>query len=320
MKIQAIPLYRHSTSGPHLRQEADQTVREAKYVSSRHGAKPLFSAHEIQNLGKTSVTLMGDTLIENPEVTGPSVGAEQQPSSDSATGKDFQPKGVVRNLLEGHYEGVADLRLRINFHEEIQAIEEQAQLEAAEMGAERIIDAVSTNIDELLESFHLSEEGTNLVKEILASFDESVTMLVGSSSGVASEYPEELETQIRMAFETMIKSLQSTLVTVEPAKPPEDVPKILTLRTLSYAQELPGESASKMPVNPEDLQPSSTSEQELMLDAFFGELRESFETSLGDLLQAVRESEVMPELSEPRGKGVAYKKFLAIYNEINGLL
>jgi hypothetical protein len=31
-------------------------------------------------------------------------------------------RGVIRNLLSGHYKGVADVRLRINFHDELQAL------------------------------------------------------------------------------------------------------------------------------------------------------------------------------------------------------
>ncbi|GAG28055.1 unnamed protein product [marine sediment metagenome] len=41
---------------------------------------------------------------------------------------------------------------------------------------------------------------------------------------------------------------------------------------------------------------------------------------MDDLTTAVSAANVLPPLSEPNGNGVAYDKFLAIYNEMRGIV
>jgi len=41
---------------------------------------------------------------------------------------------------------------------------------------------------------------------------------------------------------------------------------------------------------------------------------------MDDLTTAVSAVSVLPPLSEPNGNGVAYNKFLAIYNEMRGIV
>ena len=55
---------------------------------------------------------------------------------NSIAGNEDEPKdsstGVVRNLMEGHYRGVADVRLRINFNEQIQHVSTQKTIETVQ--------------------------------------------------------------------------------------------------------------------------------------------------------------------------------------------
>jgi hypothetical protein len=55
------------------------------------------------------------------------------------------------------------------------------------------------------------------------------------------------------------------------------------------------------------------------LESYVAGLEAAFEAAMGDLLGAFDGVVVQPELSEPNGNGVAYDKFLAIYNEMRGL-
>jgi len=57
-----------------------------------------------------------------------------------------EQKGVIRNLLEGHFKGVADVRLRINHFEELSAIE-NSQLKSV---VTENIDNVSSPITETI--------------------------------------------------------------------------------------------------------------------------------------------------------------------------
>ena len=63
----------------------------------------------------------------------------------------------------------------------------------------------------------------------------------------------------------------------------------------------------------------STDAPELPWQTFIEDLQSAFTTATNELTQAFAEVRILPELSEPNGNGVAYEKFLAIYNELRGL-
>jgi len=46
------------------------------------------------------------------------------------------------------------------------------------------------------------------------------------------------------------------------------------------------------------------------------ELSTAFEAAKDELIEALNGFQLLPELSEPRGNGVAYENFLAIYNQM----
>jgi len=52
------------------------------------------------------------------------------------------------------------------------------------------------------------------------------------------------------------------------------------------------------------------------VEAFLGGLIASFDAALAELVEGMRTTQVLPELSPPNGNGKAYAKFLAIYNEL----
>ena len=123
---------------------------------------------------------------------------------NQAVQDDEKAKGVIRLLQEGHFKGVADVRLRINFFDELTAL-------------------------------GLVETQGNAAPE-------------GTSEALRNEPP------------------------VEPVAPDELSSEAIVLN------ELAGETA-----------------------------------------EAPTETKTLPELSPPSGKGVAYAKFLAIYNEMLGV-
>ena len=61
-----------------------------------------------------------------PSVPDPVQAVPKAPEiENSAEGQ----KGVLRLLQEGHFKGVSDVRLRINFHDEISAMESEQLME-----------------------------------------------------------------------------------------------------------------------------------------------------------------------------------------------
>jgi len=55
------------------------------------------------------------------------------------------------------------------------------------------------------------------------------------------------------------------------------------------------------------------------LQSYIEELESAFEAAMEELIGGLGEVQILPELSEPSGNGVAYEKFLAIYNELRGI-
>jgi hypothetical protein len=55
-----------------------------------------------------------------------------------------------------------------------------------------------------------------------------------------------------------------------------------------------------------------------ILEGALGSLSSNFDDLLSRLMDAVRGAAYLPDPSPPSGKGAAYEKFLAIYNELRG--
>lgn len=66
----------------------------------------------------TSTTTAVDSAPSSPAPVEEGSGKGKKPKGDTL---DIQ-RGVIRNLMAGHFQGVADVRLRINFHDELQAL------------------------------------------------------------------------------------------------------------------------------------------------------------------------------------------------------
>ncbi len=143
---------------------------------------------------------------------------------NQAVQDDEKVKGVIRLLQEGHFKGVADVRLRINFFDELTAL-------------------------------GLVERPDNAAPE--------------DTTEAPPNGPP-----------------------VEPVAPDG----------LSGEPIAPGELSS------EAIAPDMLSSEPIALNEFAGETAEE-----------PTEAKGLPELSPPSGKGVAYAKFLAIYNEMLGV-
>lgn len=83
-------------------------------------------------------------------------------------------RGVIRLLQEGHFKGVADVRLRINFQSEIQALTETAQTRARDESAVALAPDVTTKVGEFLATGELPEEQATAVQAALDTFNAAV--------------------------------------------------------------------------------------------------------------------------------------------------
>lgn len=212
--------------------------------------------------------------IDEPSPTGPQ--SDIQNTDDTEDGK-----GVLGLLQEGHFKGVSDVRLRINFIEQLNAIE-AAKLQAV---AEQKVNAVLESVGGVVNSFLAAEEN-ELTEEQTAGVSELQETFVQAVSG----YTNEPVTDLNNAFDEFVKALRD-LFTL-PAQTQEE-------NTTTEAE--------------------SPDAPELPWQTFIEDLQSAFTTATNELTQAFAEARILPELSEPNGNGVAYEKFLAIYNELRGL-
>ena len=244
---------------------------------------------------------------------------EQGPVTRQAAGSSDHP-GVIRLLEEGHFKGTADLRLRINFYDELAALEAQ-KLQAV---VEENIDGIIESLGEVVEGFSSETEpppeppvelsapdpdGDILPDEpeeqstqespvdiagLLDNFTQTVTGLKEDFIAAQTSSTDTLIDGIQSAFDGFIESLQSALtpdITLEP--PPE--------------------------TTAEQTEPPLVSESETETPPIIDELTSAFEAALQELIEAFSEASILDPTSEPNGNGTAYDKFLNIYNEIRNL-
>lgn len=75
----------------------------------------------------------------------------EQESTVQQTSESSDSDGVLRLLQQGHFNGVSDIRLRINFYNELAAIEAQQLQAVAEEQIDGILQSVGTIVGSLIE-------------------------------------------------------------------------------------------------------------------------------------------------------------------------
>ena len=268
-------------------------------------------------------------------------GSEIPESEATEQNTDGKADGVIRNLLEGHYKGVADVRLRINHFEKLAAIE-SAQLKAlAEQEVAGLLGVVESGVNNILgssETFTVQaasngEGETEPVNETLTvsglhdEFVGAVNIL--SEKFMLAETPSinDLVGGIENAFTDFVTFLSGLLV------PTEENPTVVVEGEGGQAGGSSGisttETQEPTDSSPEGEQPAGVEivggePEPPVVDvlpqagyiSFIDEFSTAFEAAKDELIEALNGFQLLPELSEPRGNGVAYENFLAIYNQM----
>ena len=270
-----------------------------------------------------------ETSQEQPQSSEIPEATEQQENEST------ELPGVIRNLLEGHFKGVSDVRLRINHFEALQAIE-QEQLQAVIEDNAGLLESIGQNLTELL---NYTEEPTapqETSADIASANVEEATASDGLTQGQeeivgdASEKVNELlsfENQSKDTLLTLVTNLRSTLTGLadslnSPVSPTiNETPETPVVSVDDGGAETAGADATdgENGEGEADTPPvDSPSAFEILVSAFIEELNSVFLVALDELTKSLSEVEVLPELSEPNGNGSAYEKFLALYNELWG--
>ncbi|MHC4553259.1 MAG: hypothetical protein ACYSUT_10935 [Planctomycetota bacterium] len=270
----------------------------------------------IDAISVTTVSVTAQTVqTQNVEITEPeettdvvtepqleeSIPAETEDNSEEKT------RGVLRLLQKGHFKGVADVRLRMNFFEEIQEMEAEQLQETADEGLEAINESAQAASQPLTESALLDEDQA-------AALDEFLDNLENIQSG-----SEEDDT---FSAETLIENLQGSL---------DSLMGVLTPAPAASEQPEPAETDDGLQLQmPEALMVEPAAEEIITEEPVVEEPAEAPNPLLGlvqDFQEAVQSlidklesdlstSSALPEISEAQGNGKAYAKFLAVYEDM----
>ena len=231
---------------------------------------------------------------ESAEVSQQISGSEvEEPQEVTTEQPDEEEQGVLRLLQERHFKGVADIRLRINFQDELAAIEAEQLKNVVSDEINGVFEAVNAGA-ELLSQISGTAEGEG---ENIATLQEQFTQAVTEARDefLASEEPskDDLIAGIQAAFEAFVAGLLELY-------PPAE-------------EEVTESNEGEEEANIEE----SGQEEEGDAARYIAELESSFAAAMEGLSNVISGVYVLPELSQPSGNGTAYEKFLAIYNEMN---
>ena len=216
--------------------------------------------------------------------------------------------GVLRKLQEDHFKGVSGVRLRINFHEEITALESQQLQTVAQENIGVVVKSVEDSFPKLLESEGSMGEQNSVIGGFQEKFVGSVNELMQRFTAGDELSTEGLIFGLELAFDELFGSLTGVLsatITETPGEGPVTGDVV--------AEEI-------VAVNPlgdeEDPEPEPSQTSGFNFEEFLNELRDNFNNAMEHFKKALEDVQVLPELSEPKGNGVAFDKFLAIYNDL----
>lgn len=309
---------------------------------------------EVNGVGSPipSIIQAGTVSQTEPEVQEPI--QEQTQSSEivepdateSEASETEVTKGVIRNLLDGHFKGVADVRLRIIHFDELAAIQAEELKAIAEEKVTGVLEAVGSGVDNILGAGELfateqaSEDKTETVLELHQHFVDTVLQLKEDFQSAEMPSASNLVSGIKDAFAEFLEFLKNLLIPIveeesqtgeitittatdtqkptlgELEQPTGDEPIITEMTTSQVEEPVLTELEPPVVEMPVVDEPKSPVPTEQNYQGLIDELSSVFATSITELTEALNGVQVLPELSEPSGNGVAYEKFLAIYNQM----
>lgn len=221
--------------------------------------------------------------------------AVAEPEDDQSDGQ----RGVIRLLQEGHFKGVSDVRLRINFFDEIAALETAQLQTVTQEKTDGVLASVATVVTSFLEGNDPTEEQSTAIADAQQAFEQAIADA------------EDKTQALNDAFAALVAALQTIFT-----PPPDAETQPATEPSDQTLEETTDEPPSEPEEPPEELPPADPGPDWL---TFIQNLQAAFDAAMDQLNSAVNSTSALPPLSEPTGNGGAYDKFLAIYNQMRGI-
>ena len=262
--------------------------------------------------------------VGGPQGRGKAPGTQDDPAPSGnniinpGPGANGNARGVIRLLQEGHFQGVSGIRLQINFHEQLAGITQQSLASTADTGAETILAAVDAVVADFTANNDLGESILEGITTAQLAFTDAATALFEEfqSGSIGSD---QLLASLQTAFEDFLASIEAVVPADGATSTEDDTVVTVTTDEVAVQAVIPtgGDIIPLDPVTEATGEPAPPGEPDFA--AFLQALGDAFSGALQDLELALASAEsTVPEVSEPKGNGVAFAKFLDILNALNG--
>ncbi len=262
-----------------------------------------------------------------PEPKIPPRQTEKSTTSAETSPQKNQAQGAVRLLQEGHFKGVAALRLRINFFDQLSSLEHESIQATAQEGVAELALALKEKIADLNSNGLIGEE---ILPQFAELADTFITEIQNSVAG--EKFDQQLLTptleQVHGNFHAALQNLllppkQPTLQAAEAVQvaateevPPEaeqgaeKSPSV----TSTLETELPAGQTAASALNIVE-----ESGDQGQLAASLDALDSTFRSQLSSIEERLQGAPLLSVPEQPDNNGAAYQKFLAIYREMQGM-
>ena len=174
------------------------------------GIGQLSNAHgNIKSDSTTRLSADAERFAIEPISTTTAVERSTETESDDHDGG--RAKGVLRLLEAGHFNGVADVRLRINFFDELSARSSEATKEAVGDQVTQLSETLAGTAQQLLEPFATDEESQAALTELLASFEAELQQAADDALAAENFDLSAFTATTQAAFESFIEQAASIL-------------------------------------------------------------------------------------------------------------
>ena len=267
------------------------------------------------------------------KVDRPTTAAGEEPRNATPGVQDAaKGPGVLRLIEEGHFKGVADVRLRINFFDELSSRANTASIPVVEEQSRALVAVVQGQADKLINTLAVDEEARDAIAEAVEGFDIAIEAFVGEAVAGGDINRDDLAAGIESIFDELVDRLGELLAppTIETEPTPyAELPDVaaggepgpVAQVARDYVEVLPDlidEVQDEPEIEPSDTLPDQMDTPQVDYEEAIASLRAAFEDALSALLSSVDAATQLPDPSAPAGNGVAYEKFLAIYDELRG--
>lgn len=271
----------------------------------------------------SSALVPAEPVATNDLETNPTLTTEVQstttatePEVDASLKESGKAAGVIRKLQAGQFRGVADIRLRINFNDQLQALQTQKTSQAVDSAIPAIIDSQTSEVTNFLETGTVDSEIAGKISSASQLFADEIENIAG---GIQSQVQAgDLIAQLQSSFDNFISELSQIDIA---GQEPEEVDEVIVEDQSANATTLKNDDLSIMATLQSDAVEGNieTSSELVDMSQLIASLTESFNSELDSLISDLANSSVLPPISEPNGNGGAYEKFMKIYNNMNDL-